>query len=307
MRALIQAGRVLAASASVTSADCRSVLARGNLYALRMPSSGTLGRHCAVRPAAGHRRLGRPRFRAVRLRRLRRTASRPPTLAADSPRSAAASLAAITTRRTSDRACAVLGFASPRRGPSTTLTGSCSCLGADPDLSDRSSAVRHRRQRAPRRTEGLRAQRRRLRQGSDLAGGLPAHRWPTAPSAEHEALEAHFPSLGRTHARLLAAIESGAVSPVSGRVVWRTRSLQDDDDRIARRPRRGSTHTPAPASAGRAPAGRRDASRMNLNCPATRHFRNTGSLGEGCLPSARTLPPWRAPASRVSRRCQPDA
>jgi hypothetical protein len=62
-----------------------------------------------------------------------------------------------------------------------------------------------------------------------------------------------------------------------------------------------------PASAGRTPAGQRDASRMNLNCPATRHFRNTGSLGEGCLPSGRTLPPWRAPASRVSRRCQPDA
>ncbi|MGH2477680.1 MAG: hypothetical protein ACRDIL_20710 [Candidatus Limnocylindrales bacterium] len=62
---------------------------------------------------------------------------------------------------------------------------------------------------------------------------LPAHRWPTAPSAEHEALEAHFPSLGRTHGRLLAAVESGAFSPVSARVVWRTRILQDDDARIA--------------------------------------------------------------------------
>jgi hypothetical protein len=300
---------VLAASASVTSADCRSVLARGNLYALRMPSSGTLGRHCAVRPAAGHGRLGRPRFRAVRLRRLRRTASRPPTLAADSPRSAAASLAAITTSPHVRPGLRSLGLRFAPEGPFDDLDRELLSIAWERirtyPIARRPSAI------AANVLLDVRKDYVRSVAGSDKEAisleALPAHRWPTAPSAEHEALEAHFPSLGRTHARLLAAVESGAVSPVSARVVWRTRILQDDDDRIARRPRRGSTHTPAPASAGQAPAGQRDASRMNLNCPATRHFRNTGSLGEGCLPSGRTLPPWRAPASRVSRRCQPDA
>ncbi|HVM52043.1 MAG TPA: hypothetical protein VM262_02490 [Acidimicrobiales bacterium] len=62
---------------------------------------------------------------------------------------------------------------------------------------------------------------------------LPETRWPAAPSAEHEALDAHGPSLRRAHARLIAAVARGAISPLSATVVWRTRVQQDDDAEVA--------------------------------------------------------------------------
>jgi DNA-directed RNA polymerase specialized sigma24 family protein len=57
--------------------------------------------------------------------------------------------------------------------------------------------------------------------------------WPTSPSAEHEALDAFEPSLRRAHARLVAAVDSGVITPVSARVVWRTRVQQEDDADVA--------------------------------------------------------------------------
>jgi DNA-directed RNA polymerase specialized sigma24 family protein len=54
-----------------------------------------------------------------------------------------------------------------------------------------------------------------------------------SPSAEHEALEAHGPSLRRAHARLVAAVDRGAISRTSASVVWRTRVQEDDDAEVA--------------------------------------------------------------------------
>lgn len=62
---------------------------------------------------------------------------------------------------------------------------------------------------------------------------LPASRSPTAPSAEHEALDAHGPSLRRAHARLTAAIDRGAITSASAFVVWRTRVQEDDEAEVA--------------------------------------------------------------------------
>ena len=62
---------------------------------------------------------------------------------------------------------------------------------------------------------------------------VPARRWPHVPSAEHEALEAEGPSLRRAHARLVSAVDTGAITPLSARVVWRTRVQQDDDAEVA--------------------------------------------------------------------------
>lgn len=56
---------------------------------------------------------------------------------------------------------------------------------------------------------------------------------PTTPSAEHEALDAFEPSLRRAHERLVAAVDSGVITPLSARVVWRTRVQQDDDADVA--------------------------------------------------------------------------
>jgi len=63
----------------------------------------------------------------------------------------------------------------------------------------------------------------------DLSPG----RSPTAPSAEHEALDGHVPSLRRAYARLLASVEGGAITPTSATVVWRTRILEDDEADVA--------------------------------------------------------------------------
>lgn len=63
--------------------------------------------------------------------------------------------------------------------------------------------------------------------------GLPDTRWPVAPSAEHEAIDAHMPSLRRAHARLAEAVDAGAINPVSAGVVWRTRVQQHDDADVA--------------------------------------------------------------------------
>jgi DNA-directed RNA polymerase specialized sigma24 family protein len=62
---------------------------------------------------------------------------------------------------------------------------------------------------------------------------VPARRWPHVPSAEHEALDAVVPSLRRAHARLVSAIDAGAITPLSAAVVWRTRVQQDDDTEVA--------------------------------------------------------------------------
>lgn len=62
---------------------------------------------------------------------------------------------------------------------------------------------------------------------------VPEARWPAAQSAEHDALDAHAPSLERAHARLVAAVENGVISPLSATVVWRTRVQQDDDTDVA--------------------------------------------------------------------------
>lgn len=58
-------------------------------------------------------------------------------------------------------------------------------------------------------------------------------RWPSTPSAEHEALDAYGPSLRRAHARLRSAVGSGAITPLSATVVWRTRVQQDEDAEVA--------------------------------------------------------------------------
>lgn len=63
--------------------------------------------------------------------------------------------------------------------------------------------------------------------------GVPARRWPHVPSAEHEALKAHGPSLRRAHARLVSAIDAGAITPLSASVVWRTRIQEDDEADVA--------------------------------------------------------------------------
>lgn len=63
--------------------------------------------------------------------------------------------------------------------------------------------------------------------------GVAESRWPAEPSAEHEAIDSVVPSLRRAHARLAEAVESGAVTPVSAAVVWRTRVQQEDDAEVA--------------------------------------------------------------------------
>lgn len=61
----------------------------------------------------------------------------------------------------------------------------------------------------------------------------PARRSPTAPSAEHEAIDAHEPNLRRAHARLSDAVDRGAITSVSAIVVWRTRVQEVDDAAVA--------------------------------------------------------------------------
>jgi hypothetical protein len=62
---------------------------------------------------------------------------------------------------------------------------------------------------------------------------LPIRRRPVVPSAEHEAIDAHVPSLRRAHDRLAAAVRAGTITGLSASVVWRTRVLQDDDAQVA--------------------------------------------------------------------------
>ena len=63
--------------------------------------------------------------------------------------------------------------------------------------------------------------------------GVPARRLPHVPSAEHEALDAEGPSLRRAHACLVSAVHTGAITPLSATVVWRTRVQQDEDAEVA--------------------------------------------------------------------------
>lgn len=63
----------------------------------------------------------------------------------------------------------------------------------------------------------------------DLSPG----RSPAAPSAEQEALDGHIPSLRRAHARLLASVDGGTITPTSATVVWRTRILEEDEADVA--------------------------------------------------------------------------
>lgn len=64
-------------------------------------------------------------------------------------------------------------------------------------------------------------------------GDLPVDCAPTAPSAEHEAIDAIGPSLRRAHGVLEAAVDRGAISRTSAAVVWRTRVQQHDDAEVA--------------------------------------------------------------------------
>lgn len=56
---------------------------------------------------------------------------------------------------------------------------------------------------------------------------------PSARSAEDEFVDADLPSLRRAHARLAGAVERGAITALSARVVWRTRVEQYDDAEVA--------------------------------------------------------------------------
>jgi len=62
---------------------------------------------------------------------------------------------------------------------------------------------------------------------------LTDDRWPTAPSAEHEALDAFAPSLHRARERLVKAVDRGSISAMSAVVVWRTRVQQHEDAEVA--------------------------------------------------------------------------
>lgn len=62
---------------------------------------------------------------------------------------------------------------------------------------------------------------------------LPPDRCPASPSAEHEAIDAHLPSLRRAHAHLATAVDRGTITATSATVVWRTRIQQDSDDEVA--------------------------------------------------------------------------
>jgi DNA-directed RNA polymerase specialized sigma24 family protein len=62
---------------------------------------------------------------------------------------------------------------------------------------------------------------------------LPPGRWPASASAEHEAIDAHLPSLHRVHARLRSAVDSATITAASAAVVWRTRIQQEDDAEVA--------------------------------------------------------------------------
>ncbi len=85
-------------------------------------------------------------------------------------------------------------------------------------------------------------------------------RRPAMPSAEHEALDAEGPSLRRAHARLVAAVDQGAITPLSASVVWRTRVQQGRRRRGGRRSRRQRADPPAPPPARRTTARRRQLS-----------------------------------------------
>lgn len=56
---------------------------------------------------------------------------------------------------------------------------------------------------------------------------------PLTRSAEDDALDHEIASLRRAHARISSAVDRGAISPLSARVVWRTRVQQYDDADVA--------------------------------------------------------------------------
>jgi hypothetical protein len=58
-------------------------------------------------------------------------------------------------------------------------------------------------------------------------------RKPVSPSAEQLAIDADGPSMRRAHARLVAAVDRGAITPQSAAVVWRTRVQEHDDGAVA--------------------------------------------------------------------------
>lgn len=55
----------------------------------------------------------------------------------------------------------------------------------------------------------------------------------SAPSAEHEALDAPMPSLRSAHARLALAVDREDITAASAAIVWRSRIQQHDDADIA--------------------------------------------------------------------------
>lgn len=62
---------------------------------------------------------------------------------------------------------------------------------------------------------------------------LAPERWPAAPSAEHEAIDADLPSMRRAHGQLAGAVHCGTITAGSASVVWRTRIQQHDDAEVA--------------------------------------------------------------------------
>jgi DNA-directed RNA polymerase specialized sigma24 family protein len=54
-----------------------------------------------------------------------------------------------------------------------------------------------------------------------------------SPSAEDVVVDDEIASLRRAHARLAAAVDAGAITPLSARVVWRTRVQQYADAEVA--------------------------------------------------------------------------
>lgn len=56
---------------------------------------------------------------------------------------------------------------------------------------------------------------------------------PPTPSAEDDLVRSDLAHLQRAHARLSAAVDAGSISPLSARVVWRTRVQQYEDAEVA--------------------------------------------------------------------------
>ena len=62
---------------------------------------------------------------------------------------------------------------------------------------------------------------------------LPPHLQPSAPSAEHEALDTELPSLRRAHATLTDAVAIGTITGTAAQVIWRARVVGVSDADLA--------------------------------------------------------------------------